>query len=152
MKSYGTEKKTSDEKKNGEHSQKLPDGIKTAIIGGIIVMLVGILIMNMFSFAKPAPEMPRGDTASDEYKSYMEDYDEWKMDKANSDRLKPMFYKVGMFVYDLGVILLVIGLFTGAFTAKNIDKHLRMAMVLGGALILGLIFGNQSSYMNLWFI
>ena len=132
---------------------KIPKGIGFAVVIGIIIMFLGIIIINIGSYTEPAPEMPDADVdvLSDEYLEYENDYNEWKIEKANADRTKPLIYKQGMIVYDVGVLITAISLFGGALIADRVDKNLRIAMIIGGAILLGLIFGNQSSYMNLWF-
>jgi hypothetical protein len=82
---------------------------------GILIMFIGVIISN-------ASLVTDNDADA-------EDYEDAKGT-----------HKLGMIVYNLGVLILGAILFLGAIASKQMDRCTKIAMILAGALIISLAF------------
>lgn len=104
------------------------------ITWGILLMLIGsILIVAVVTSGGPNSNDAKYDNNNDL----------WRQDQLLYDTIKDIGVTIGRILFNIGMFLLVLPLILGGLVNYQLDKHIRIALIIAGAFIfawVGFIF------------
>ena len=101
---------------------------------GVILVFVSVLLVTLSEYPAPKPKYPGADASSKE----IDDYNKWSEKKLNYERWFPVRNVFTTILFNVGKLFIVLPLFSQGIRNKSLDPYVRLGLVLGATVFLGL--------------